>query len=279
MLLDQAATLGASWAPGGDLERRLPVRLKLGRGGVSNRAVRLAALTVLGAAIVAAGTLGVLRWRAYRSPETAARLLAEGNTKAAVRVLVNVLAIRPDDARAHYYLGAAYARLGVPPAALTHLKDAVRLAPREAEFHRGLGAAFQRAGDQWAARHEFETAVRLEPAEPAHRITLAGALSDDGEIERAVEHLRRATAMRARSPEIRLLLAMTLKLAGDRDQMLRELREVMRLAPDGALSEIARQEARAVAGASGHGRPNRARREGRLGEASGYGHVAGDTAR
>lgn len=40
--------------------------------------------------------------------------------------------------------------------------------------------------------------------------------------------------------EIHLFLPMTLKLAGDRDGMLDELREVMRLAADGALSEIAR---------------------------------------
>lgn len=280
VLLVMAATLAASCALAGDVERRLRLRVKAARRGLSRRAVRLVALAVLGTALVAAGALGLPGWRTHGSLETGARLLAEGNATAAVRVLVNVLAARPNDARAHYYLGAAYARLGVSPAALTHLKAAVRLAPREAKFHRGLGAAYRRTGDKWSARREFETVVRLEPAEPEHRITLAGALIDEGEIEDAVEHLRRATEMRPGSPESRLLLAMTLKLAGDRDRMLRELREVMRLAPDGALSEIARQEARAAAGwappIEGAG-PSVTR--GRQGEARGYGHTAGGTSR
>lgn len=210
-LVVAAATLTALTAGG---EPRLPVALKRPGGRLASRTVRVAALTVLSAALVAAAALGVLRWRSHDALERGAQLLAEGNAKEAVRVLVNVLAARPNDARAHYYLGTAYARLGVFPAASTHLKDAVRLAPHEVE----------------------------------HRVALAGTLIDAKEVEGAVEQLRRAAEARPSSPEIRLLLAMTLKLAGERGQMLRELGEVMRLAPTGALGEIARQETRAVAG-------------------------------
>lgn len=247
------ATLTAWWALANGFERRRPASVKQESGWISRHAVQVAGLPVLAIAIVAAGVL-VPRWEGHGSLETGARLLAQGNAGEAVRVLDNVVAARPDDPHAHYYLGTAYARLGVSTPALSHLKDAVRLAPREAEFHRGLGAAYQRVGEGGSARREFEIAVRLEPEAPEHRIALAGALIDAGEVEGAVEHLRRATEMRPRSPEVRLLLAMTLKRAGDRDRMLRELREVMRLAPEGAVSEIARQEGRPVAGRSGRAR-------------------------
>lgn len=250
LLLVIAATLVASWALEGDIEKRFRVLANPWRGGLASRAARLFCLTVLSAAIVVAGTLGVARWRAHRSLEAGVQLLADGDPAAAVRTLVNVLAARPDDARVHYYLGEAYTRLGVSQAAMTHLKEAVRLAPNEATFHRGLGEAYRRAGDTAVARGELETAVRLEPAEPEHRIALAGALIDSGEVEGAVQHLRRVAEVHPGSPEIRLLLAMALKRAGDRIRMVRELREVIRLAPGGALSEIARQEAEAVA--AGH---------------------------
>jgi Flp pilus assembly protein TadD len=217
VLVVVAATV-ASWAIAASDEPRLPVAVKRRPGRLSSRTVRGMAVAVLGTAIVVAGALGVLRWSTYDPLETGAQLLAEGKAKEAVRVLVNVLAARSDDARAHYYLGAAYARLGVAPAALTHLKDAVRLAPRE----------------------------------PEYRVALAGALIDAGDIAGAVAHLRDATELRPTAPEIRLLLARTLKLAGDRDGMLHELREVMRLEPDGAIGEIARQETRHLAGGKGH---------------------------
>lgn len=195
-----AATLVASWALEGDIERRFRVPMRPRRGRLTGRAARLLALTVLGAAIVAAGTLGVVRWRAHRFSEAGVQLLGDGNPAAAVRTLVNVLAARPDDARVHYYLGEAYARLGVSQAAMTHLKEAVRLAPDEATFRRGLGVAYRREGDTGRARSELETAVRLEPAEPEHRITLAGALIDSGEVKGAVEHLRRVAEVHPGSP-------------------------------------------------------------------------------
>lgn len=232
-LVVAAATLTALTA---GREPRLPATVNRPRRRLSNRTVRVAAVTVLSAALVAAAALGVLRWRSQDGLERGAQLLAEGNAKEAVRVLVNVLAARPNDARAHYYLGTAYARLGVFPAALTHLRDAVRLAPRA----------------------------------PEHRVALAGALIDAKEVEGAVEQLRQAAEARPSSPEIRLLLAMTLKLAGERGQMLRELGEVMRLAPTGALGEIARQETRAVAGRAERSSGHRIRGERHL--AGGNGH-------
>lgn len=221
VLLVMAATLTASWVLAMGIERPPSAVVKPVRRWLSRRTVRVGVLTVLGVVIVAAGAFGVVRWGTHRSLETGARLLSEGNAAEAVRVLDAVAAARPADARVHYYLGAAYARLGVSTAALTHLKDAVRIEPREATFHRALGAAYRQTGDAGSARKELETAVGLEPSKTEHRITLAGALVDEGDVENAVKQLRRAVEGRPKAPEIRLLLATTLNLAGDRNGMLR----------------------------------------------------------
>jgi len=118
----------------------------------------------------------------------------------------------PRDARAHYFLGLAYAGLGEDEAALRHARDA----------------------------------VRLEPGEPAYETGLATVLLDEGRVPEAVVHLRRAADMAPHSPEVRLLLADTLRRAGDVDGMEREYRNAMHLAPGGALAAIAREHLKAA---------------------------------
>jgi cytochrome c-type biogenesis protein CcmH/NrfG len=66
-------------------------------------------------------------------------------------------------------------------------------------------------------------------------------------VDAAVRELRAAERLRPTSAELRLLLATALRRGGDADAVLEEFREATRLAPDGPLGEIARQEARHLA--------------------------------
>jgi Flp pilus assembly protein TadD len=206
----------------------------------------VAGLVMLGSLAVAAGGVVALAldgppWRGRYSVAHAARLIDDGDYASAIRTLLGAVAAAPRDARAHYYLGLAYARLGVPTGALSQLTDAVRLAPGDPLVHDALGQTFRELGDSSAARREFEAAARLDPGDARAQVDLAGLLLDQGQPTAAVEQLRRAVRLRPRSAEIRLLLATALRRAGDLNGMVREYIEVRRLAAGRPLGEIARQ--------------------------------------
>src|SRR5213593_2383224 len=189
---------------------------------VRSRADLVTGFVMLGSlAVTAAGAfalvLEVPTWRGRQSVTHAARLIDEGDYAPAIRTLLGAVATPPQDARAHYYLGLAYARLGVVTGAMRQLSDAVRLAPGDPRVHDALGQTLREMGDSRAARRELE------------------------EVAPAVERLRQAVRLRPRSAEIRLLLATALRRAGDYDGMVREYTKVRRLAPSNPLGEIARQ--------------------------------------
>src|ERR1700730_17914313 len=94
---------------------------------------RLALARVLVGALAAlAGGPGW--WRGHGLVESGAALVSAGQYLTPVRQLVQAVAAEPRDARAHYYLGLAYAGLGQDAAALSHAQDAGRLAPRGARY-------------------------------------------------------------------------------------------------------------------------------------------------
>jgi Flp pilus assembly protein TadD len=165
-------------------------------------------------AVVTALALGIGEWRARGLVEAGATLVSDEEYLSAARQLARAVAAAPRDARAHYYLGLAYAGLGQDRAALSHARDAVRLAPREPQYEAGL----------------------------------ATLLLDAGRVPEAVAHLQRAVAMEPRSADIRLLLADTLRRAGDVDGMEREYRIAMHLARGSALGAVAREQLKAARG-------------------------------
>src|SRR5262245_33658199 len=68
-------------------------------------------------------------------------LVAEGQFLSAIRMLSGVVAQAPGDARAHYYLGLAYAGIGMCGAASIHYEEAARLAPEYGSLRASLGPA------------------------------------------------------------------------------------------------------------------------------------------
>jgi len=96
-------------------------------------------LSALAGVIALALALG--QWHAYSLDEQGRTLVAEGEFLPAVRVLLQAVAEAPGNARAHYYLGLAYAGIGLCGAAWIHLEEAARLAPAYGRLRDGLGPA------------------------------------------------------------------------------------------------------------------------------------------
>ena len=92
------------------------------------------------AGVIALG-LALGHWHVHSLDVQGGALVAEGRYVPALRVLLQAVAEAPGDARAHYYLGLAYAGIGLCGAARIHLEEAKRLAPEYRRPRAGLGPA------------------------------------------------------------------------------------------------------------------------------------------
>ena len=84
-------------------------------------------------------------WHMRSLDEQGRALVAAEQYLPAIRVLSGVVAEAPGDARAHYYLGLAYAGVGLCGAAQIHLEEAARLAPVYRRLRASPGLACRNA--------------------------------------------------------------------------------------------------------------------------------------
>jgi len=84
-------------------------------------------------------------WHMRSLDEHGRALVAEERYLPAIRLLSGIVAEAPGDARAHYYLGRAYAGVGLCGAASIHLGEAARLAPEYRRLPAGPGLACRNA--------------------------------------------------------------------------------------------------------------------------------------
>jgi len=119
----------------------------------------LAAGTLAG--VIALG-LGLARWHVHSLDEQGRALVAEGQYVPAVRVLLQAVVEAPGDARAHYYLGLAYAGIGLCGAAWLHFEEAMRLAPVYRPLRAGLGPACRGPVARPAPPGQFNHAVHRD---------------------------------------------------------------------------------------------------------------------
>jgi hypothetical protein len=84
-------------------------------------------------------------WHMRSLDEHGRALVTEEHFLPAIRLLSGVVAEAPRDARAHYYLGLAYAGVGLCGAAAIHLEEAARLAPEYRRLRAGPGLACRNA--------------------------------------------------------------------------------------------------------------------------------------
>jgi serine/threonine protein kinase/tetratricopeptide (TPR) repeat protein len=106
------------------------------------------------------------------------------------------LAIDPDLADAHMWLGGALLTMGRVDEAIASIKEALRLEPGNGQAHQGLARAYWVGkGDFAAAIPEFERAIELNPEAGYSYLQLGLLLSWQGQYERAVEVCRRAVEL------------------------------------------------------------------------------------
>jgi superkiller protein 3 len=139
--------------------------------------------------------------------DTAAALLAAGQSAEGIRVLQEGLTKYPGEPRIYNMLG--YALIGIPgrvDEGVERLERAVALSPDFADAHNNLGIAMFRTGRIDLAVEHFEAAIRLDPGfAGAHRNLGVALLRVPGRQGEGVDHLRVAQRL-APDPALRRML-------------------------------------------------------------------------
>lgn len=103
-----------------------------------------------------------------------------------------LLALDPDNAKAHTEMGKAYLFLGRRDEAMPHLRRAIELAPADDEPHYFLGLLFRMTNRLPEAKSEFRLAIQANPGHSKAHGNLGLILIQEGNLSEAELHLQSA---------------------------------------------------------------------------------------
>jgi len=147
-----------------------------------------------------------------RAKKEGARLLAVGDTAAAVAKLESLARVASADPQVFVLLGRAYAGLGRDSDAVKVLEQAIRLRYESAEAHLTLGTQLMREGRTGRARTELELALRFAPNDPLVHYNYGVAMNRLGHHAVARHHWR--IAWRLAPGQARFAAAVGIGLTG-----------------------------------------------------------------
>lgn len=153
-----------------------------------------------------------------------------GKPALAVQRFEQIMAVRPDRARAQGNLGLAYVAVGDLPRAAQEYRSFLARIPDDVEAHNNLGVIWIALGRPRDAMFEFDFALRLQD-NPVFRANLALALLDAGEIDRAVAEAERAVGQQPDLVQGRFALGLAHRRRGDLRRAMHQQEILRRLDP------------------------------------------------
>jgi tetratricopeptide (TPR) repeat protein len=121
--------------------------------------------------------------------------MSRGDYHAAVEHLSEAVALRPDAARAHNYLGMAYEQRNQHDLAKRSFEMAVYFDPSFAAAYNNLGSVCSLKGDYQQATAHFDRALTLAPDMVAALYNMGNALLALGRVEDATPYLLKALTL------------------------------------------------------------------------------------
>ena len=123
-----------------------------------------AGVVAVGAFVVIAGALGVLRWRGGPiGMQRAIASMADGQSDQGLARLQSQVRQQPNSSIAHFALGQAYLNQESFSEAEGEFKRVIDLQPKNADAHLFMGLALAAEQNHEGAIQEFETAAELSP--------------------------------------------------------------------------------------------------------------------
>ncbi|RMD99812.1 MAG: tetratricopeptide repeat protein [Calditrichaeota bacterium] len=122
------------------------------------------------------------------------RALAENNPKKAIELRKELVAMYPNDKRAHRFLGYLY-RGRNDLAAITEYQKAIELDRKYAPAYNNLGYAYRRLGQYDKAVQAFKQYIALLPDEPNPYDSIADLYTKMGKYEEGIKYYKKAVKL------------------------------------------------------------------------------------
>lgn len=162
----------------------------------------------------------------------------------------DIIAKRPNNARAHLNLGDYLYRQGETSEALAHFREAVRINPSYADAHYGLGTVLASQGKVSEATASYEAAITLystlelaqdpdiakNPGYAWAHLNLANAQAAQGRLDEAIANYTEAIRLRPGETLAHNNLGNVLVRKGELAKAADQYAEALRLRPDDALT-------------------------------------------
>ena len=174
-------------------------------------------VAVLAALVIVMGFLTWRRNRDYRSD---------------LAIWTDTVARRPDNSRAHNYLGAALWQAGKIREAISQYGQALELKPDYPDAQYNLGNALFAFGKVQEAAGHWEQAVRIDPGYVDARNNLGAFLAQTGHLEGAAEQFEAVLRITPDDPDVHYNLARTLEQLGRVPEAIAHYEQALRLKPD-----------------------------------------------
>jgi tetratricopeptide (TPR) repeat protein/roadblock/LC7 domain-containing protein len=180
---------------------------------------------------------------------TAEENVRAGDMESAARFYQRALALNPDNATAHAFLGGILTDRGQLSQAHEHLARAIALNPSDGTAHYNRGNAYAKQGRYQEAVRSYRKTIDLEPKHgPAH-LNLGTILLQLGRANEAETVLRAALEVDAHDSEAHRSLGDALAALGSEEAARSEWREAVRLQPQNVRAQRALGAALVKAGA------------------------------
>jgi DNA-binding winged helix-turn-helix (wHTH) protein/tetratricopeptide (TPR) repeat protein len=142
---------------------------------------------------------------------------------AAAREFETAIALDPNDASAHMWLGALELYNGNFTRSISELREARRLDPTSFVISRSLGMAYYYSRHYAEAIPQLQETLTLYPASSLSRLHMAMALEESGHPERALAILKRLSTKDFNRVELRTWIAYCLAKEGRRAEAIAEV--------------------------------------------------------
>jgi len=132
------------------------------------------------------------------------------------------LAIKPQNAMAHYNIGISFSKKGKHGDAIRHFYEASRIDPKFVAAHNNLGLMLCEQSRFSDAIKHFSEALQIEPENVNIQNNLGIAYARQGNLRNAAVHFAEAVRLSPQNKAIRINLDRCLKLLGRADVPLRK---------------------------------------------------------
>lgn len=160
------------------------------------------------------------------------KYLQAGRVDEAIAQFERSIRLKPTDAEAHSNLASALQSRGRLDEAVQHAREAVRLKPGDDRVHFNWGNVLTAIGRPDEAIAEFQQAIRLNPDNGDAHFNLALLLGPRNRIDEAVVHLRRAVDIDPQNAEAHRNLSVAFGFQGKIEEGIAEAREALRIDPE-----------------------------------------------